>query len=207
MPRRLLMIAGIALAVSLTVSLTGPTSCFARDSQSPPADGPSLFAYGWDGFWTGAMVGLASGYVATGGTYQSYEWKTLVLGLGIGALSGLSVGITLAITDASADSRMGWLILRDTDYGCVLGALGGAAVGALVWINDGRAKNVLTGAAIGALIGAGVGVVFGVVEGTAAARRKRREDTGSLRLSPSLLALPAERGMPASFGPAVLGRF
>jgi hypothetical protein len=196
------------LLVALTAALLVPATTFARDSDaSEVADGPSLFSYGWQGFWTGAMVGLAAGYVATGPTYQSHEWKTLVLGLGIGALCGLGVGVSLAITDAASnDARMGWLVLRDADYGSLLGAFAGAAVGALVWINDGRPKNVLTGAAIGALIGAGVGAIFGVIEGAAAQRRHRRQANAQAGLHLSLGALPSATGVPG-LGPVLLGHF
>jgi hypothetical protein len=196
--------------LALSVALLAPATSFAQSAdtaESAPVEGPSLFAYGWQGFWTGAGIGLATGYVATGHTYESYEWKTLVLGAGIGALSGLTLGVSLAITDAAAnDGRMGWIIMRDAEYGSLLGAFAGAAVGALVWIDDGRSKDVLSGAAIGTLIGAGVGVVFGVIEGSAAARHSRAQKRAGLDLHLSLGAVPSARGWPG-VGPSLLGRF
>jgi hypothetical protein len=134
-------------------------------------DTPSVVAYGFDGFWTGAQIGLASGYLATGREYESDEWRKLVFGAGIGALIGVGTGITLGVVDVSGGPpHTGHLILRDVGYGVGLGSIVGLAVGALFLIDDGRPKNLLTGAAIGTLAGAGAGVVFGLIEAAAAHR-------------------------------------
>src|SRR5262245_51524525 len=134
----------------------------ASASEEPPA----AVAYGFDGFWTGAQIGLASGYLATGAEYESREWRKLVWGVGLGALIGAGVGITLGIVDVgSAPPHTGHLVLRDIGYGVGLGAIAGAAVGALYWADGGEPEDMLGGAAIGTLAGAGAGVVFGLLEG------------------------------------------
>jgi len=140
-----------------------PTRSWAQEST------PSVLAYGFDGFWTGAQVGLAAGYIATGPEYKSEEWRKLVFGAGVGALVGVGVGITLGVLDVGSEPPdSGRLILRDMGYGVGLGAIVGTAVGALFLIDDGRPKNLLTGAAIGTLAGAGAGLIFGLYEGATA---------------------------------------
>lgn len=153
-----------ALAVS-TLFLGTPSVCLAAD------DTPSIVSYAFDGFWTGAQVGLATGYLATGREYESEEWRKLVFGAGVGALVGVGVGLTLGVIDVGqAPPQTGRLILRDVGYGVGLGAVVGTAVGALFLIDSGRAKNLLTGAAVGTLVGAGAGVAFGLIESAAANR-------------------------------------
>jgi hypothetical protein len=152
---------GSALALLAGVWLTPSLS-------RAESDTPSIVAYGFDGFWTGAQIGLASGYLATGRTYETREWRTLVFGAGVGALVGVGTGITLGIVDVgSGPPDTGNIILRDVGYGVGLGSIVGVAVGALFLIDDGRPKNLLTGAAIGTVAGAGAGLVFGLIEAAA----------------------------------------
>jgi hypothetical protein len=178
-----------------------PSESWAKD------DTPSVIQYGFDGFWTGAQIGLASGYLATGKDYDSEEWRKLVFGAGVGALVGVGLGITLGVLDVSSGPPpTGGLILRDVSYGVGLGAIVGTAVGALFLIDDGRPKNLLTGAAIGTLAGAGAGLVFGIIEGVAAGREPEPvapgaggRDTASVRFTligtgESYLPLPALQG-------------
>jgi hypothetical protein len=154
--------ATLALVVTLTAL---PSVCLAKD------DTPSIVSYGFDGFWTGAQVGLAVGYLATGSEYESEEWRKLVFGAGVGALAGVGVGLTLGVVSAGQrPPQTGYLILRDVGYGVGLGAVVGTAVGALFLIDSGRPKNLLTGAAVGTLVGAGVGVAFGLIESAAVDR-------------------------------------
>jgi hypothetical protein len=135
-------------------------------AQAASSDKPtSFFGYGFRGFWDGAVVGLAAGHLATGDTYEDGEWKTLVLGAGIGAVLGVGAGVTLAFSDRQSRRSVGWYVLRDLMSGAMLGGLTGAAVGALVLIDSEHPRDVLTGAAIGGLIGAGVGIAFGILEG------------------------------------------
>ncbi|HTV25077.1 MAG TPA: hypothetical protein VMG12_40565 [Polyangiaceae bacterium] len=142
-------------------------------SRAAENDTPSVISYGFDGFWTGAQIGLASGYLATGREYESDEWRKLVFGAGVGALVGVGAGITLGILDlGSGPPPTGHIILRDVGYGVGLGAIVGTAVGALFLIDDGRPKNLLTGAAVGSVVGAGAGLVFGVIEGVASGKKE-----------------------------------
>jgi hypothetical protein len=196
--------------VALVAALSAPAACFAQDNNPPPVDeGPSMFNYGLRGFWTGAEVGLAAGFLATGTHYTSGEWRKLVLGAGIGAVLGVGGGITLAVVDTTASRpRSGWFVLRDMGYGSMLGALTGAAVGALFWVDHGRPKNVLTGAAVGTLTGAAVGIVFGLIEGMNSPRRRvearRRMSQPGVEII--ITALPSADRFPALV-PAVAGRF
>lgn len=186
-----------AAALALVAALPFvPADALAADAT------PSIVAYGFDGFWTGAQIGLASGFLATGREYESEEWRKLVFGAGVGALVGVGVGISLGVLDVGADPPpAGGLILRDIGYGVGLGAVVGTAVGALFLIDDGRTKDLLTGASIGTLAGAGAGLVFGLIEAAAASRREPDAEvvTGDVSFTlvgteGSFLPLPALRG-------------
>jgi hypothetical protein len=172
-------------------------------SRAAENDTPSVMAYGFDGFWTGAQIGLASGYLATGREYESDEWRKLVFGAGVGALVGVGTGLTLGIVDlGGGPPHTGRIILRDVGYGVGLGAIVGTAVGALFLIDDGRPKNLLTGAAVGSVVGGGAGLVFGLIEGATARKETAASDApgiDSVRFtllgSPSsLVPMPALEG-------------
>jgi hypothetical protein len=176
-------------------------ACLLWPRQSHAQDhNPSIFSYGSDGFWTGAQVGLAAGYLATGHDYESREWRKLVFGAGVGALVGVGAGISLGIMDLGQPAPgTGWIILRDTGYGTGLGALVGVAVGALFVIDSHDAKDLLTGAAYGGVIGAGAGIAFGVIEAATLDRGPRRAGAPTLRLTitgsaDSMLPMPAIAG-------------
>lgn len=155
-PARLRSAACAILAAGLWVL---PSAARAED------EAPSIVKYGFDGFWTGAQVGLAAGYLATGQDYESGEWRKLVFGAGVGALAGVGVGITLGIADVGEPPpRAGYVILRDTRYGLGLGAVVGTAVGALFIIDSGDLKDLVVGASYGTIIGAAAGVAFGLIE-------------------------------------------
>jgi len=199
----------VALVAALSV-LSEPSVCAA---QSADDDGPALFQYGFRGFWTGAQLGLATGFLTTGSSYDSDEWRKLVLGLGIGAIVGVGTGITLGMVDASNATRprYGWYVLRDMGYGILLGGFTGAAVGALFWVDDGRPKDVLIGLSVGALIGGVVGIAFGIVEGMGAEPRGRGARHGNRALAErgvtlTLFAVPGKGRVPA-LGPGLVGRF
>lgn len=159
-------------AALVSASLLGSAGVLGVASTARAADDtPSIVSYGFDGFWTGADIGLATGYLATGRVYESREWRKLVFGAGVGALVGVGVGLTLGIVDVGQPPpRTGWLILRDTGYGTSLGAVVGIAVGALSIIDSGSPKALVRGAAYGTLIGGGVGIAFGVLESVLADR-------------------------------------
>jgi hypothetical protein len=136
-----------------------------RASAEMP-DAASLFDYGWKGFTVGAELGLAVGYISTGSVYEKNEWRMLVVGLGVGALAGMSTGIVVAVADASSSgSPMGYFVLRDAGYGTLLGAIMGAVTGSLLWVASGTSKDVLKGAAFGTLFGASAGIGYGILEG------------------------------------------
>ena len=174
-------------------------------SQAAENDTPSVISYGFDGFWTGAQIGLASGYLATGREYESDEWRKLAFGAGVGALVGVGTGLTLGIVDlGGAPPLTGRIILRDVGYGVGLGAIVGTAVGALFLIDDGRPKDLLTGAAVGTVVGAGAGLVFGLIEGATARKETVALDAPGIDSVRFTLL-----GSPASLVPmpAVEGRF
>ena len=183
-----------ALAFVATFSALAASPAPAQAEEDPP----SVLRYGLDGFWTGAQIGLASGYLATGSEFESEEWRKLAFGAGLGALIGVGVGISLGVADlGSSPPAIGHLVLRDMGYGVGLGAIVGTAAGALFLIDGGEPKTLLNGAAIGTLAGAGAGIVFGLIEG--AASRPDSAATATLRLTfigsdQSYLPLPALEG-------------
>jgi hypothetical protein len=180
-----------------------PRVCLAEDET------PSIVGYGLQGFGTGIGVGLASGYIATGATFEKGEWRALVLGAGIGALTGMGVGIALGIIDASATpSRLGvgHYILQDMNYGVGLGALAGLTVGALIWATttNGEGKDVLRGMAYGAVIGASAGLLLGIIEG--ALRKPAAAPATEPKLALQLGFAPGNGLLPVPY-PVMVGRF
>jgi hypothetical protein len=135
----------------------------------------SFLDYGFQGFLLGVEVGLPIGYLSTGPTYESSEWRKLVFGAGIGALAGMSTGFVLAITDTT-ERGVGFHILRDSGYGALIGAALGVGVGALIWVNadssDPVGKDMLKAGSFGALIGAGLGAIYGVFDGASASKHQ-----------------------------------
>jgi hypothetical protein len=140
-------------------------------------DATSLVDYGFKGFTLGLELGLAVGYITTGSEWEDGEWKNVVLGGGLGALGGMTIGIIVAVADATSHGvPAGYFLLRDAGYGTLLGATMGAVVGVLLWIDDGSEKDVLVGASWGAVIGAGAGLVYGIIEAANARPRSRYRD-------------------------------
>jgi hypothetical protein len=170
-----------AIVLAWALWLCAPTTCLADDGA------PSILSYGLKGFWTGAEIGLAVGYLSTGSDFTSSEWKSLAIGAGIGAIAGLGVGITLGVVDTGSDMQpgTGWYVLRDLGYGVTLGALAGTAIGAIAMIDSGRWKNLPIGASIGALIGGAAGIAIGFVEAANADPRA----TGNARTAQARLRL------------------
>jgi hypothetical protein len=143
-------------------------------SRADMPDAISLVDYGFKGFTLGLELGLSIGYIMSGPEWDHDEWKKLVLGAGIGALGGMTLGIVVAVADSTSHGvYAGYYLLRDTGYGVLLGAAVGATIGVLLWVNDGTSKDVLQGASWGGVIGAGAGVLYGIIE-SANARPPRR---------------------------------
>ena len=145
-------------------------------SRADMPDAASLVDYGFKGFTLGLELGLAVGYITTGKTWEKNEWKKLVISAGIGALAGMSTGIVVSVADSTSGGAGGYYILRDAGYGTLLGGTMGALVGVLLWVDNGRPKDVLRGAAYGALLGAALGIVYGVVEASNSRGRDEYDD-------------------------------
>jgi hypothetical protein len=133
----------------------------------------SFLDYGFQGFLLGVDIGLPIGYIATGSTYESSEWRKLVFGAGVGALTGMTTGFALAISDTT-ERGVGFHILRDSSCGALIGAALGVGVGALFWVyannNDDIGEYMLRAASFGALAGAGVGAIYGAFDGASVKR-------------------------------------
>jgi hypothetical protein len=172
-----------------------------------------MLEYGFKGFMTGAPIGLATGFLATGKEYKSEEWRTLVIGAGVGALVGTGVGVTLGFVDLeTAPPGTGWLVLRGIGVGAFLGAAVGAAVGAIVLVKSEEPKDILTGASWGALIGSGVGIAFGLVEGAAAHRAPKSEPLQDPKVPPPTTGMSVGFSVVGAEGslvplPALVGTF
>jgi hypothetical protein len=144
--------------------------------------------YALEGFGTGLATGFAVGYLATGPKFEKDEWRTVLLGGGIGALSGTGIGLILGIVDASTVPNgrgVGFYIMRDSNYGYSAGFLVGGVIGAIIWASGGVSKDLLLGMAWGTVIGAGAGMLLGIVEGAlrkGSGSHAKRENTLQLGL-------------------------
>jgi hypothetical protein len=157
-------------------------------------EAPSIVGYGLEGLGTGAATGLALGYLATGREFHGSEWRTLVWGTAIGALSGLGVGVLLGTVDAATGPGrgVGFYMIRDSNYGFSVGFLAGGIIGALIWLGDGTGKDLLRGMAWGTVIGAGSGLLIGILEG--ALRGRSHGGSRSARRLRLGVAVAAEGG-------------
>jgi hypothetical protein len=175
-----------------------------RPSQAQPPPEPlytpSIFGYGFNGFALGAGAGLGAGYLAArAGGWHEDDWRPLAYGVGIGALAGGALGLTLGITDMANETQgRGYFILRDGGYGLGFGVATGAIIGGLAAVGSKKPEHILFGGAIGALAGTGVGVVLGIVEGQRAWRRHTRV---------AVTLAPAESGGKLVWMPALVGRY
>jgi len=106
---------------------------------------PGVFTYAYQGLVVGGGTGLAAGYlVAREGGLHSSDWKPMVYGVGIGALVGSGIGLTLGIVDAT-NNQPGrtHYILRDMAYGVGFGATVGAIAGGLAAISTKKPEHIL----------------------------------------------------------------
>jgi hypothetical protein len=184
-------------AVVMTVLLSALAPAKSRAAM-PDAD--IMFDYGFKGLTIGAELGLSVGYLSAGSRYEEREWRKLVLGVGVGALAGLTTGIIIAIADtASGSVPVGYYVLRGAGYGTWIGAAIGAMVGGLLWIDDGRPRDLIQGAAYGSLFGAVAGLAYGIIEGKYASPPSHHYHEDDWRFSvaptfsPGLAAMVAKR--------------
>jgi hypothetical protein len=194
----LLLVAATLFGVSLR-----PARCLAED------EAPSIVGYGLSGMGTGAATGLALGYIMTGTHFNSNEWRTLLWGTGIGALSGLGVGILLGTVDAGMgrERGVGFYMMRDSNYGVTVGFLAGGIVGALVWLGGGDGRDLLHGMAWGTVIGAGSGLLIGVLEGVLRGSPAKQPTAAEVsRIRFGIGFVPTTRGAPVPY-PSLTGRF
>jgi hypothetical protein len=162
-----------AIGLLLAVIVLAP----ARPGSAQPRESvytPSVFAYGFHGFFLGGMAGLGGGYIAArSGGWHHDDWQPLAYGAGIGALAGGALGLGLGITDMVNETPgRGYFILRDGGYGLGFGVATGAIAGGIAAVSTKKPENILFGASIGGLVGTGVGVVLGIIEGNRAWRRR-----------------------------------
>jgi hypothetical protein len=195
---------GNSLFAALVVGclLATPALCSAEDESTP-----SIFGYALSGFGTGIATGFATGYLVTGPTWESDEWKTVLWGGGIGALTGLGIGVVLGVVDAGSapgGRGIGFYIMRDANLGFSVGALAGGVVGVLYWAGGGTSKDLLTGLSWGTVIGAGAGVILGVVEGALRSPEQAKQTARGVRFD--LGVLPSDSGVPLPY-PSLSGRF
>jgi hypothetical protein len=173
-----------------------------------PQSSPSVFSYAYRGLLTGGLVGLSGGYIAARrGGFHGEDWRPMVLGAGIGALSGVVVGFTLGFVDLASDHPgRGAIALRDMLYGAAFGTLVGVIVGALVIIRTHDAENVGFGGAIGSLCGAGLGLGIGIYEGTRIMSSPAHQAWLRTRVLPGLSSALDVRGQLA-LGAGLSGHF
>jgi hypothetical protein len=173
---------GIAALFAFALSTLAP----ARTHAAAPDVG-ALVDYGFKGFTLGLEVGLAVGYLSTGDRYEHQEWRKIVLGMGIGALAGMTTGMIIAVADYSGRGGVpvGYYVLRDANYGTWIGAAMGAIVGMLLWVDDGHPRDVVRGAAYGTLFGAIAGVAFGIIEGRNASPVRGYSNDWRLSVAPT----------------------
>jgi drug/metabolite transporter (DMT)-like permease len=195
---------GLLLASLLWLAASSSAQAAGTFGPNPDA-APSVFSYGYRGLLVGALAGVSGGYLAARrGDFERDDWRPLVLGLGIGGLSGAAIGLTLGFVDL-ADDRPGAaaIALRDMLYGAGFGALLGLVTGCLVIIRTRDAEHALFGAAIGTVAGTGIGLGIGIIEGRRIVDSPRhagprpsyharlgavRDSEGRLALGPALVA-------------------
>ncbi len=192
-------------------SLSWSSPAHAAGYYGPNPDyAPSVFTYAFRGLVLGGLVGVSGGYlVARHDGFEGDDWKPLTYGVGIGALAGSGLGLTLGFVDLADDQPgMGNITLRDMVYGAGFGAAAGAITGALVLIKSGEPEHILFGAAIGTLVGTGVGLVVGLIEGRRITTSPRHRYTGEGERSYQLaLGATEDAAGRRVFTPALTGRF
>jgi hypothetical protein len=154
-----------ALLVLCFTALLGTSAHSARAADAPP---PAVFDGAYQGLLVGGLAGGATGYLFArrGGWDSSNDWKPIVYGVGIGALAGAALGLTLGIVDVAQHrpGRNGY-VMRDGLYGAGLGVVLGGIAGGLAALSSKNPEHILLGGSIGVLSGACLGMGIGFVEG------------------------------------------
>jgi hypothetical protein len=178
---------------------------------------PGIFSYAYQGLVVGGGVGLAAGYWAASDDLwkdsgsRSRDWKPMAYGVGIGALVGSGVGLTLGIIDTTQNKPgRTHYILRDMAYGVGFGATAGAIIGGLTAISakdgTGAAKDILLGTSIGIISGAVLGGVVGFLEGEHARHARSELDPENQRFALTVMPVVAAGGKLA-YLPGLLARY
>jgi hypothetical protein len=169
---------------------------FATSARAADRQPPTVFDGAYQGLLVGGMAGLATGYLFArqDGWDGSSDWKPLVYGAGIGALTGSVLGLTLGIVDLAQrrPGRNGY-VMQDGLYGAGLGMVLGVIAGGLVALSSKKGEHVLLGSSIGVLSGTCLGMGVGFVEG--------------YRKYPVMVAPVQQADGSMTFVPAVAGRF
>ena len=182
---------------------------FAGDPDSQP----SIFSYVMRGMGVGAIDGLASGYLIVHTEASSMaEWRILLMSTGIGALGGMGLGLGTGFIDLMMYRKypngdyvgLGAIILRDSLYGALIGALAGVIGGGVAALANDEPKSIAFGAAIGALSGTGAGILIGVIEGKVLTARHRRGRRARIWLAPTPMMTAARSW---TLGPGIMGTF
>lgn len=170
----LLFVSNLAMAQSTQIVQTqpaaAPTSVIlqAAPVQAPALlvdERPSPFRHAMQGMLAGAMAGSGVGYLAVHDGYHGEAHRDVLLGAGIGALSGMGLGLGLGVLDATERNSPVRYVMRDALYGTALGGVFGLTTGGLVALDSNDAEDVLVGGAIGSVAGLLLGGVVGVLEG------------------------------------------
>jgi hypothetical protein len=126
---------------------------------------PSLFASGYRGLLSGALVGASTGYlIGRPGGFHGQDYRNLAFASGVGALIGAGAGVGVGLIDLGSDYGRAHVIVRDTLYGTVFGTLTGAIAGGLSVIKSGDGEHAMLGTTIGAISGAGLGLIVGIID-------------------------------------------
>jgi energy-converting hydrogenase Eha subunit A len=193
--------------LGLSLSIAALLTCGLAGTARADSDKPTVFTLAYEGLMVGAGAGLAGGYlVAREDGLHTSDWKPLVYGLGIGALVGSGIGLTLGIVDVTQDKpgRTRY-VLRDMLYGEGFGATVGVIAGGLTAISTKKREHILLGASIGVLSGAVLGAVFGFIEGRHVSAHGSL-DTDKQRFALSVVPVD-EAGGKLAFLPALSGRY
>jgi hypothetical protein len=191
--------------LGLSLSIAALLTCGLAGTARADSDKPTVFTLAYEGLMVGAGAGLAGGYlVAREDGLHTSDWKPLVYGLGIGALVGSGIGLTLGIVDVAQDTPGRTRhVLRDMLYGEAFGATAGAIAGGLTALSTKKPEHILLGASIGVLSGAALGAVFGFFEG-GHVRPHSAPDADRISLS---VVPVVEAGGKLAYLPALSGRY